>query len=243
MKNFAYAIALIILSGAIIACVYATTVLDAPAQYACAGAAGLFASVLIGSLCLRLLLQERQPPGLGDPGATVVISQSKGGSIVIAAMFAAAAGSLYLIGRSEVVNPALIWIGCFASIAVALVSLLGARSAWLRLSPSGLEYTPFRGGPISWSDIVGASVVELGKPLVVALEIRDVHRYKERGLFRDPMLLAERCVARTPFLLPAKMLRLAPTMLVDAVYCRIRAFGAPIVADRGEQALIKDTLS
>jgi len=243
MKSFVYVIALVILCSAILVFLYVASLLDTPARYACVGAAGVLASVVIGSLGLRLLLREQQPVDLSNPLATVTISQSKSGSMATAAISFGISGSLYLMAMSEALNATMIWIGFWFCTALAAISLLGARSACLRLSPLGLEYTPFGSGPISWSDIAGASVVELGGRFVVALHLRDAQKYLKRGLSTDPMYLAERYIARTPFLLPAKMLRLAPSVLIEAVHCRIWAFGVPSKAGQWSPTPIEPTLS
>lgn len=243
MKNVVYIIALFILCGAIVVCLYFASLLDVPARYACLGLAGMLASVVVGSLCLRILLQERQPVGLCDPPATVTISRSKTGSIVTTAMLAGMSASIYLMQMAELVNSTMVWVAFWLCTTLAAVSLLGARSATLRLSPSGLEYPLFRGGPISWSDIADATVVPLGSPFVVALHLRDAQKYVKRGLSTDPMYLAERFMAGTPFLLPAKLFRLAPSTLVEAVHCRIRTFGVPSGASQWSPTRIEPTLS
>jgi hypothetical protein len=180
---------------------------------------------------------------LSDPSTTVTISRSKTGAIVTTAMMAGISGSLYLMAVSALLNSTMIWIAFWFCTALAAISLLGVRGATLRLSPSGLEYTPFRGGPISWSDIADATVVELGSPFVVALALRDAQKYLKRGLSTEPMYLAERFIARTPFLLPARMLRLAPSTLVEGIHCRIRAFGVSPGAGQWSSTRIEPTLS
>lgn len=193
--------------------------------------------VILAAIVPRLLysifgaMRRRHAPLQHDPRADVVFSGSVADAIPMAiAMIGGAIGAYMLLSQES--PPVLTWVIACGGIALAIsgvvVVLMHIVSGPFRLSLSaaGLDYGPFKCGPISWRDIRRVDLKRFLSTEVISIEVADSEKYFARGfpkIGRNPGRYAKGWTS--PFVISPKQIHVSSNSLLDAIYARLEIFG------------------
>jgi len=127
---------------------------------------------------------HRHAKAAADPAASFVLSYS---TISLALMscaflaFAIACGLPLAAGLESSSARGWAWIGLTVFAATAVGAPIQRLLFSLTISPSGLDYSAFKTGPIPWQDIDSVSVSRRFRTEAVILQLRDEDKYRQRG--------------------------------------------------------------
>lgn len=160
------------------------------------GAAGL----LVSSLRLWQAVVRRERSDLQIREGKMELSRTPAEKIVLAVAFWIACLGFYFLIQSAPTNErtrAFAWAGLFMCGLAPLVVAL--RRTRLVISDLGLNYSPFKVGPIAWNDIASIEGKRSFGSDVVVLKLNDPQTYVQRGLSISYRLLGWFGFGTSPF--------------------------------------------
>lgn len=176
-----FILAVAFLAGGILSSLGTDIVDDRSMSYALVvfGAAGL----LVSSMRLWQAVNRRKRSDLEVRGGEIELSRTPTERMVLAIAFWIACLGFYLLIQSGPISErtrAFAWAGLFmCGIAPVVMALRRTR---LVISDLGLDYSPFKVGPIAWNDIVSIEGKRLFRSDVIVLKLADPREYVQRGL-------------------------------------------------------------
>jgi len=176
-----FILAVTFLTGGILSSLGTAIVDDRSKSYALAvfGAAG----VLVSSLRLWQAANRRNRSDLEIRGGEIELSRTPTEKTILAIAFWIACLGFYLLIQSGPISErtrAFAWAGLFMCGLAPVVMAL--RRTRLVISDLGLDYSPFKVGPIAWNDIAAIERKRSFGSDVVVLRLIDPQAYVRRGL-------------------------------------------------------------
>lgn len=168
----------------------------------------------------------------GDPTADIVLSGSVLDLIPLAVAAIGGMIGAYLL-LSQDAPPAMAWLMASGALLLAAFSALVVLTSLLSgpfrlsLSAAGLDYGPFKCGPIAWRDIRRVELRRAFSTELISIEVADPGKYFARGfpkIGRNPGRYAKGW--SSPFVISPKQIHISPDRLLDAIRARIAAFGS-----------------
>ncbi len=167
-----------------------------------------------------------------DPNAEVVLSDSALDMVpIVMAIIGGAISAYWLLSQDA--PTVMAWMMAFGAIALsaacALVALTRIMSGPFKLSLSGagLDYGPFKCGPIAWRDIRRVELKRFLSSEVISIEVSDPEKYFARGfpkIGRNPGRYAKGLTS--PFVISPRQIRVSSDRLIDAIKARLAVFGS-----------------
>jgi hypothetical protein len=197
-----------------------------------AGALATFGVTAVPVMKLGSPTARRHAAAASDPNATLTVRRSQFALVLMVWAFVALAGACALglaAGIEDKFWRMATWLGLFLFAALTVITPLNWGRMWLRLSPEGLEYSMFKIGPISWSDIVSVEGRAFLRTTFVALHLRDEQKYFQRGFKRPPRGLGwTRHLVPSEFMIPESAFDVPLEWLLSAIQIRLDRFGESI---------------
>lgn len=188
---------------------------------------GLLSSVAGG---LALVRRRRR---FVDPGPTTEVSfyAPIAHFVVIGLVPILGSVAAWLLFSAHRSSPIILLFACMSVLIALLATLflvlrMVSGPARLSLSPAGLDYGPFKCGPIEWQDIGAARAVPFGRPGIISLEIVDPEKYFARGFPKFGRNLGRWVKAfASPFVVSPGWLQAPFDPILDAINVRLTMFG------------------
>jgi len=196
------------------------------------GKGAILVSVIL-YLFFRLRSGAKRVPTISQYGPTTNVVFS-GAAIefvpMVFPMIGGAVGS-YLLLSQEVRS---VWTLLFAgagiclALVTSLVVLMYLVYGRIRLSLSdeGLDYSPFKCGPIAWQDIKGVDVRRFLSSDLISLELMEPEKYFARGFPKTGHNIGRHVKAfSSPFVIAPKQLQATSDSILGAINVRLAVFG------------------
>jgi hypothetical protein len=176
-------------------------------------------------------MKQRRPIADADPRAEIVISTSK---VVVALLVVPVIGGVagaYLLFSAELTSPTSLLLAFSGAVLAFLAAILMALHLAcgpfrLSLSETGLDYAPFKCGPIAWKDVRAAEVKRTGRRGFVSLDVADHEKYFARGFPKKGRKLGSWFkTLSSPFAISPQLLQASPEAILGAIKARLALFG------------------
>jgi hypothetical protein len=174
--------------------------------------------------------KRRQSADHRDPASEAVFSGPAGIVPTMLLVVGAVIGA-YLLFSAEVPSMVTLALGCGGIVLAVLMSLvaiihIASGPFRLSLSASGLDYAPFKCGPIAWQDIRKVDVKRFLSSELISIEIADADKYFARGFPKSGRNMGRfGKTLSSPFVIYPKQLRASTEAILGAINARLRAFG------------------
>lgn len=159
----------------------------------------------------------------------LLLQRSKSFKLAGVAMFTLLALSFYLFDQAGSASERRAWLvpaGMWLFVGIALCALLMMfKSITLKLSPEGLDYSPFAVGVIAWRDVRGLQLRTLGRSELIVLDVSGPEKYKTTHRIRRMSLGLDRRVLGSEFAILAESVAERGDLIADEIRRRIVAFG------------------
>lgn len=176
-------------------------------------------------------MKQIRPISASDAQAEIVFSASTVQIVLLAVPLISGAAGAYLLFSAQLSSPMSLILAYGGAVLAFLAGFLmlvhfTCGPFRLSLSESGLDYAPFKCGPIAWHDIRSVDVNKYFSSEIISLNLADPEKYFARGFPKSGRNMGRFGKAfSSPFAIYARQLQASTDAILSAINARLDTCG------------------